>query len=81
MRCVTTAPGCSTTFNTYNAVKVSATSDVKTYFARILGIDSLKVNATATACSPCSAKPLDVMLVLDRTGSMCDVTNAGRAMP
>src|SRR5262249_22960579 len=27
--------------------------------------------ATATACSPCGNRPLDVMLVLDRTGSMC----------
>ena len=78
MKCVTTAPGCSSSFNTYNAVKVTATSKVKTYFARILGIDSLKVNATATACSPCSSKPLDIMVVLDRTGSMCDVSSNGK---
>jgi Flp pilus assembly protein TadG len=75
MRCVKSAPGCSATFNTFNAVKVTSTSDVKTFFARVLGIDSLKVTATATACSPCSSKPLDVMIVLDRTGSMCDATN------
>ena len=30
---------------------------------------------TATACSPCGEKPLDIMLMLDRTGSMC--TDAG----
>ena len=75
MKCVKAAPGCSSTFNTYNAVKVSATSDVKTFFARVVGIDSLTVKATATACSPCSAKPLDIMVVLDRTGSMCDTRN------
>lgn len=70
-KCVASAPGCSTTFNTYNAVQVDSTSSVKTYFARVLGINSLAVHASATACSPCSAKPLDVMIVLDRTGSMC----------
>jgi hypothetical protein len=44
-------------------------------FARVLGIKKLKVKASATACSPCSAKPLDIMLVLDRTGSMCQFSN------
>jgi hypothetical protein len=71
MRCVTSAPGCSPTTNAYNAVNVKASTDVSLLFARILGIDKLKVGAQATACSPCSAKPLDIMLVLDRTGSMC----------
>lgn len=74
MKCVKSAPGCSSTFNTYNAVKVSATSTVKTFFARVIGIDSLDVKASATACSPCSSKPLDIMVVLDRTGSMCDAS-------
>lgn len=72
MRCVTSAPGCSQTFGTYNAVNVQATSQVKTFFAKILGFDSFEAKAQATACSPCAAKPLDIMLVLDRTGSMCD---------
>jgi Flp pilus assembly protein TadG len=72
MRCVTSAPGCSPAFGTFNAINVKATSTVKTVFAKVLGIDSFDVKAQATACSPCSAKPLDVMLVLDRTGSMCD---------
>ena len=71
MRCVVSAPGCSSTLNAYNALNVKATSNVRTVFARILGIDKLTVRASATACSPCSAKPLDIMLVLDRTGSMC----------
>ena len=75
MRCVQSAPGCSTTFNSYNGLRVRATSDVPTVFARILGIDKLTVRATATACSPCSAKPLDIVLVLDRTGSMCQFSN------
>jgi hypothetical protein len=75
MRCVANAPGCLTDYDSYNAVRVTATSDVGTYFARVLGIDSLRVRATATACSPCSAKDLDIMIVLDRTGSMCQVGN------
>ena len=44
-----------------------------TFFGRIVGVDSLTVSAKATACFPCSVKPLDIMIVLDRTGSMCDV--------
>ena len=71
MRCVTSAPGCNQSLGNYNAVRVQASSDVDLLFARILGINKLKVKATATACSPCTAKPLDIMLVLDRTGSMC----------
>ena len=75
MRCVTSAPGCNPTLGHYNAVRVHATSDVSLLFARILGIHKLKVKATGTACSPCSAKPLDIMFVLDRTGSMCQHSN------
>jgi Flp pilus assembly protein TadG len=78
MKCVKSAPGCSSQFSTYNAVQVTASSSVSTFFARVLGIDSLDVKATATACSPCSAKPLDIMIVLDRTGSMCDVSSNGK---
>ena len=47
-------------------------------FARILGIDKLNVKVSTTACSPCSAKPLDIMIVLDRTGSMCDAPGDDR---
>lgn len=54
-----------------NAVQVTETTTVSTKFARVLGIDSFDVKVKATACSPCAARPLDVMLVLDRTLSMC----------
>ena len=68
VRCVQRAPGCSTQFNTYNAVKVRATSDVKTFFARVVGIDTIPVKASrdgvlavlregrSTSCS-CSTAP------------------------
>ena len=66
-RCLSSAPGCDPA----NAVVVEQSSDVSTYFARVIGIDSIPVTVKATACSPCGAKPLDIMIVLDRTGSMC----------
>ena len=36
----------------------------------LIGIDSIPETVHAQACSPCGAMPLDVMIVLDRTGSM-----------
>ncbi len=57
--------------NPVNAVVVRQSTTVRTFFARVFGIDSMQVGARATACSPCAARPLDVMIVLDRTGSMC----------
>lgn len=75
-RCVTAiVTDCTAVNGGVNAISVDTTSNVKTVFAKIIGIDSLTVKARATACSPCSVKPLDIMLVLDRTGSMCQVTN------
>src|SRR4051794_33163153 len=74
-------PGVSTTVTTtclpqapcnpVNAVTVRQQTEVKTFFARVVGIDSINISAKATACSPCTTRPLDIMLVLDRTGSMC----------
>jgi Flp pilus assembly protein TadG len=65
-RCLPQAP-----CNPVNAVTVRQSTEVQTFFARVVGIDSINVSAKATACSPCSTRPLDIMLVLDRTGSMC----------
>src|SRR5690348_7572546 len=69
--CITTIPGCSPV----NSVTVSETANVPTFFSRILGFNSFKIKVKATACSPCGSKPVDVMLVLDRTGSMCQDSN------
>jgi Flp pilus assembly protein TadG len=66
-KCLTSVPGC----DPVNAVVVKETAEVETKFARVLGIDTVTVSARSTACSPCGVKPLDVMLVLDRTLSMC----------
>ncbi len=75
-RCIASIPGCSPA----NAVVVKETGVINTTFAKLLGVPSFKVHASATACSPCGEKPLDVMLVLDRTGSMC-TDSAGRPDP
>jgi Flp pilus assembly protein TadG len=74
--CVTSIPGC----NPVNTVAVNETADVPTFFAKVFGLSSFKVHVKATACSPCGSKPVDVMLVLDRTGSMCQ-DSLGRADP
>jgi Flp pilus assembly protein TadG len=65
-KCLSFAP-CSPV----NTVVVEQTTKVPTLFARVLGIDELTVRAKATACSPCASRPLDIVLILDRTGSMC----------
>ncbi len=71
VRCIPSIPGCNTRYATANAITVTSTSNVPTFFAKIIGISSLTVTAKATACFPCSVRPLDIMLILDRTGSMC----------
>src|ERR1700704_3636314 len=75
-KCLTSIPGC----DPVNAVVVDETATVDTFFMQIFGVDFAHVHVRATACSPCGIKPLDIMLVLDRTGSMCQ-DSAGRADP
>ena len=71
-KCLTTIPGCSPV----NAVVVTErAARVPTIFAKLLGIDHFDIKVKATACSPCGIKPTDIMLVLDRTGSMCQDHN------
>lgn len=71
--CLPGVPGCNRRDGGVNGITVSSRSDVPTWFGRIIGIDKMTVSAKATACSPCVVKPLDIMIVLDRTGSMCQV--------
>ncbi len=66
-KCLTSVPGC----DPVNAVVVMEKAPTKTFFAGLLGIDNFKITARSTACSPCGTQPLDIMMVLDRTGSMC----------
>ena len=69
------AVGCSSRRSPQNAITVSAKSDVPTWFAKLFGKSAFTVHAKATACSPCSAKKFDIVVVLDRTGSMLDRNN------
>jgi hypothetical protein len=69
--CLAGVPGCNRRDGGVNGLTVTSRSTVPTWFGRIIGIDQMKVSAKATACSPCQVKPLDIMIVLDRTGSMC----------
>src|SRR3979411_2171479 len=75
-KCLTSIPGC----DPVNAVVVDETATVDTFFMQIFGVIFAHVHVRATACSPGGIKPLDIMLVLDRTGSMCQ-DSLGRADP
>jgi hypothetical protein len=79
--CLAGVPGCSRRDGGVNGIKVRSTSVVPTWFGRIIGINELTVSAEATACSPCVVKPLDIMLVIDRTGSMCRTGAGGYERP
>lgn len=48
-------------------ITVTGSADIDTWFARVLGINSWHVSATASA----EFQKVDAMLVLDRSGSMC----------
>jgi len=65
-KCLTSFPGCTTA----NAVTVSETATVSTVFARVLGLKSFSVHVKSTACGLCGRNPLNIALVVDRTGSM-----------
>jgi hypothetical protein len=75
-KCLVSVPGC----DPVNAVVVDESATVNTFFMQVFGVDFAHVHVRATACSPCGVKPLDIMLVLDRTGSMCQDSN-GNADP
>jgi Flp pilus assembly protein TadG len=62
-----------------NTVTVNETANVPTYLLRLLGFNTITLNAHAQACSPCGGVPLDVMIVLDRTGSMANNSKLSKA--
>jgi hypothetical protein len=53
-----------------NTITVKQTASVPTYFLGLLGYKSIPINTSASACSPCNVVPLDIAMVIDRTGSM-----------
>lgn len=76
---------CDPSEDRWDTIVVRAERDVPLRFAPVLGLDSLTVSASAAACRGlCGESPfaaLDVMMVLDRTGSMSngDMHNAQAA--
>jgi hypothetical protein len=62
-----------------NTVTVDETAKAPTYLLKLLGFSSITLKAHAQACSPCGGTPLDVMIVLDRTGSMKDSSKLPQA--
>jgi Flp pilus assembly protein TadG len=62
--------GSSCTTGMANAVQVTQTATLQTYFMRILGYPSLAVSATATASMEGPAQPWNIAIILDGTGSM-----------
>ena len=78
VKCTNTAviaTGCDPSVNP-NDLTVTGTADTDAWFARIFGITHFNISAHANACSPCSSTPVDIMLAIDRTGSMCQPTDS-----
>ena len=68
--CYGNQPGSSPTNGQANGVVVQESATVNTFFARLFGVDTITINAKSTACAICGTPPLDIALVVDRTGSM-----------
>lgn len=73
LRCFTSTGVSCGGSDSANAIVVVEQATVPLYFARVLGINSWQIAATATASAKGSVPvPLDVMIVLDTTASMND---------
>jgi hypothetical protein len=70
--CYGNTPGSAPTNGQANGVVVTESAAVPTHFAKLFGFDTINVSAKATACALCGTPPLDIALVIDRTGSMQD---------
>ena len=53
-----------------NAIQVTETATVSTFFAKLFGISTMGLKATATASAGGAGTPYHIVLVLDSTGSM-----------
>lgn len=68
--CFGNSPGAAPTNGQSNGLLIKESASVPTDFLKLIGIDSIKVGAMATACGLCATQPLDIALVVDRTNSM-----------
>jgi hypothetical protein len=60
-----------------NKITVTETGSIPTTFAKVVGLDKFNFKVSSTACQPCGTKPFDIVVVIDRTASMCDQTDSG----
>ena len=72
-RCATSLPGCAPD----NAVVVDESGNAATFFLKLFGVNSIPIRVQSTACGPCADRPADIVIVFDRTGSMCQYWNGG----
>jgi Flp pilus assembly protein TadG len=72
-KCVASLPGCAPD----NAVVVDESGSSSTFFLRLFGVNSIPIRVESTACGPCADRPADIVIVFDRTGSMCQYWNGG----
>lgn len=75
-KCLTTVTSwgipCSPPAN-YNAVQVTQTASVPTFFAKVIGISSIPLSVTSTAAERGSvAVPYNIAIIVDTTASMND---------
>jgi Flp pilus assembly protein TadG len=68
------ATGCTASVNP-NQLTVNGAVSTNTWFAKLFGINHFDVTTHANACSPCSSTPVDIVIAVDRTGSMCSPTD------
>jgi Flp pilus assembly protein TadG len=78
--CATASSNCAGTSGA-NGVEVLQTAQVPTFFARIFGIDSVTISATASAVSSGGVPtPVNVALILDTTHSMGSAPSGSTAL-
>lgn len=71
LRCLTSIGVSRSGSDSSNAFVVRQRTSVPTYFARLFGISQMTVTATSTAALAAGvSKPLEIMMVVDTTGSM-----------
>ena len=85
LKCLTSTGVTCTGTPSANAIQVKQQAVIPMWFARIIGMNSLTVNASSTAgATGGNPKSLDIMLVLDTTASMntadssCSISGATR---
>jgi Flp pilus assembly protein TadG len=78
--CAVTSSNCVGTSGA-NGVEVVQTAQVPTFFARVFGIDSVAISATASAASSGGVPiPVNVALILDTTHSMGSAPSGSTAL-